>query len=738
MTVPAREGLDPLAAAVLGPLPDAVLLVDDEGAIRFANPSAHRLFGRDDLSLVGQPLGWPLTAEAVPELELVHPDGTAHTVELRIVPTAWQGRPARLVVLHDVTTQRRLAREREALRAAQSAILDALPSRVALLDGGGRIRAVNEAWRRHAEAHRLGLADAGVGTDYLAICAGADDPEARRAHAGIRDVLAGRTEAFSLEYECAPPGTDGWSLLSVAPIAGPEGLGAVVMHTDVTEAHLASELLRRSEKLLRAVVEGAQDAIVLADDAGRLVMANPAAEALFGEPPDRLLGRSLGDLAAPATAAPAEVWSRFLRDGEASGECVIRRPDGAVRRAEFRARAHVLPGRHLSVLRDATARIQLEEQLRHLQKMESIGQLTAGVAHDFNNLLTVILASASQVEGILPDDGRGRAELAELSRAATRGARMVRKLLAFSRREVLHVVAVDLGALVREETVLLRRLLPSGIELEVEVEGGPCVGRADVVAAEQALLNLAMNARDAMPRGGRIVITVRAAEVGAAAAVTRELPAPGRYVEVAVTDSGTGMPPEVLARVFEPFFTTKRAGQGTGLGLSMVYGLMQQQGGGCAIESEPGRGTTARLWFAAAEAGAATDEMRPAEPRATGGGVVLVVEDDPSVRRSAARILGSAGYSVIEAADGEEALERLTGDVPPPDIVLTDLYMPRLGGRELADRARRLGFRGRLILTSGYPRAELADGPELPDDVEFLHKPWTAQELLAVLGPTAT
>jgi signal transduction histidine kinase len=372
------------------------------------------------------------------------------------------------------------------------------------------------------------------------------------------------------------------------------------------------------------------------------------------------------------------------------------------------------------IIRDITRERELDEQLRQAQKMEAIGQLTGGIAHDFNNLLAVILANTALLRDL---GGPGDGYLQDIQGAALRGSELVRKLLAFGRRERLDLEPLQLDRLARDFVGSLRRLLPEGVTARVDAAPGLPSVRADRGAIEQILLNLVTNSRDAMPGGGELVIEL-----------TAELPDPGGTedelgcVRLTVRDHGTGMDAATLARVFEPFFTTKQFGKGTGLGMAMVYGLMQQLGGGVELESEPGEGTAVHLWFTA------TRELAEEPAGDSGDGVpggrgelILLAEDEAPLRRAAVRILEGLGYRVLAAEDGIEALELHAAHAADIALVVTDVAMPRLNGPDLLDALRRRGVQVPVLFASGYAAPPYAPGGEA--GLRFLEKPWTVDQL---------
>jgi len=373
------------------------------------------------------------------------------------------------------------------------------------------------------------------------------------------------------------------------------------------------------------------------------------------------------------------------------------------------------------------------EALRDAQRMESVGLLAGGIAHDFNNLLTVVMGNVSLLlnDVTLADQTKGR--LDEIHRAAARGANLVSQLLAFSRRQMMVRHVVDLNLMVTESHMLLRRLIGEHIDLVVTTAAEPLPVRADPTQLHQVVINLATNARDAMAGGG--TLTIETTHIDEAPRDTT-IP-PGRYAVLSVRDTGVGMDADTRRMAFHPFFTTKEVGRGTGLGLATVHGIVEQSGGHVSVESEPGRGSCFRVFLPLAANEKLDVTVSPAEqvstptPRPT---TILVAEDDTMVRAVTSRVLDAAGYTVIEAADGEEALAVIGSHVGPIDLLVSDVVMPNLGGLDLAKRVARERPEIRILLVTGYN----PDGMSLQDDgtrtVEFLHKPFTPTQLLTMVA----
>jgi signal transduction histidine kinase/ActR/RegA family two-component response regulator len=413
----------------------------------------------------------------------------------------------------------------------------------------------------------------------------------------------------------------------------------------------------------------------------------------------------------------------------------IVRPDGAVRWIHDRAfPVHDASGqvsRVAGVATDITARHELEQQVRQAQKMEAVGQLAGGIAHDFNNLLVVIELHATSLEETLELPPEARESLQQIVAASERAATLTKQLLTFSRRAVPQVKETDLGAVTADMSKLLQRVLGEDVSLETHLGAALPSVMVDAGMMEQVLMNLAVNARDAMPRGGRLIVALEAVELRQPHSEGHPLGRPGSFVCLSVRDTGTGIPEEHRARIFEPFFTTKEVGRGTGLGLATVFGIVEEHHGWIEVDSELGVGTTFRIYLPA-QASTLVPEVVPVEvsPAPRGVETVLLVEDDPMVRRVARRTLERSGYRVFEAESGPAAIERwrlLPGKV---DLLLTDLVMPEgMSGGEVASRMRELQPGIKVLYMSGYSKDVVSRRLSLTSGQELLEKPFTASAL---------
>jgi PAS domain S-box-containing protein len=509
---------------------------------------------------------------------------------------------------------------------------------------------------------------------------------------------------------------------------------------DVTEHRRMQESLEAREARLRSILETAPEAIITINAAGIVESFSTAAERLFGYSADEVIGRNVSLLMPSPHREQHDAYvRRYLTTGEARiigiGRVVEgRRKDGSIVPVELAVGEIMLGGARTftGFLRDLTARQRMEQELRQAQKMEAVGQLTGGIAHDFNNLLTVILGNLEMLQKRLGDDERQQTLLREARETAQLGAQLTDRLLTFGRRQPLQPRPLDVAELTTEMSRLLRRTLGEAVEIRTMV--APDVSRvlADPAQLQNALLNLALNARDAMPRGGTLTIEAHDVELDADYVQAHPETRRGRYVMVAVSDTGSGMTRDVRERAFDPFFTTKGPGAGSGLGLSMVYGFVKQTGGHVSLYSEPDVGTTVRLYLPPAREAPTTMAEAPTEAPAGRGETILVVEDDASVRRVNVARLVELGYNVIEAEDGPAALRQIDAH-PAIDVLFTDIVMPRgMSGVELAQAVRQRLPAMPILFSSGYAAPELLESGRVEGAV-LLKKPYTAAALATQL-----
>ena len=514
-------------------------------------------------------------------------------------------------------------------------------------------------------------------------------------------------------------------------------LGPAVL--EALERAREREALRRHERLLHQIIDANPNLIFVKDWDGRFVLANQALAEIYGTTVEGVLGKTDADF-----NPNAEEVAHFLRDDRdvmASGrpkfisEEPVTNPETKQTRWFQTIKMPLrLPGEAavtmLGVASEITERKELEQQLLQSQKMEAVGQLAGGVAHDFNNILTAIVGYTDLLAAEFSGHPRHLEDLEEIRKAARRAAALTRQLLSFSRKQVLEPRVIDVNDVVMNLDKMLRSLISENIELKTMFADDVDAARVDPNQLEQVVMNLAINARDAMPEGGTLTIETTNATLDDDYAARHVSVIPGNYVMIAVTDTGSGMSEEIKARIFEPFFTTKPAGRGTGLGLSTVYGIVKQSGGNIWLYSEPGKGTTFKIYLPAIEAlPEDIGKTAPAEAARRGKGTVLLVEDDEQLRRLTHRALAAQGYEVLEADRGRAALDLARRHQGTIDLLLTDVVMPDTNGRKLADtlRAARPGLQ--VLYMSGYPdRAIVNNGMLEPDDA-YIAKPFTTEAI---------
>ena len=516
-----------------------------------------------------------------------------------------------------------------------------------------------------------------------------------------------------------------------------ESIFVGIIH-DLTERERVERELRESAARLRAVVDTAVDGVILIDSGGTILKLNPACEKLFKYEADEVLGENVKILMPEPYRSEHDGYIRnFITTGEKKiigigREVLGRRKDGTTFPMELsvgEAKQEV-SSIFVGMIHDLTDRKRTEAQLMQAQKMEAVGQLSGGIAHDFNNLLTVIVGNAEYLAEQLVSRGDLKRLADDICSAGERGAELTQRLLAFSRKQLLRPVGTECNKLLESMHKLLRRTLREDIEISTLSDPELRDAFADPVQLEAAVLNLALNAQDAMASGGRLTISAANASLDAGDHNAHPDVGPGEYVVIAVTDTGCGMPKRVLEHAFEPFFTTKEVGKGSGLGLSMVYGFAKQSNGHVTLYSEPGLGTTVRIYLPAVLAKAQSVPLAvEKEVLQSGSEMVLVVEDDPFVRSYAVMSLESLGYKVMSAVDGKEALQRLAA-APHIDLLFTDVVMPGgVNGWELAALARKERPELHVLLTSGYALETLAANGHVRQGAPILEKPYRKAEL---------
>jgi PAS domain S-box-containing protein len=740
-------------------------MTDAHGRIVLVNAETERLFGYSREELIGRPIdalmsaaprdGRPRQSAAFAAQPKTHragaglafkarrKDGSEFPVEVNL--NSIESRDGLLVmsVIVDVTERRKaeeaLALESEERRRLAEVLNNTIASMgdpVLVADAQGKILISNPP------ARKLFGEMVGVDSDEYERAYDRYYPDGVTPFPFERTPLvrAVRGETVDdLEYIVRPAGAaHGIHLVaSGRPLRDAAGAlqGAVTVYRDITRSKETEQAIRESEQLARGIIANSHDAIVQTNERGEVIEWNPQAVAIFGWSREEAIGRSITELYLPKGYRPRYLdMNERLR--EADGTIGERFEFEAVRKdgQKFKLEVSMTGMRRRDgnvynlFLRDVTARIAAEEQLRQAQKMEAVGQLTGGIAHDFNNMLTVITGTID----LLADAVAGKPELVAIARliseAADRGAELTGHLLAFARKQPLQPREIDINALMVDSARLLRPALGERVEIESSFEENLWPALVDPTQLTTALLNLAVNARDAMPSGGKLTLETRNVVLDASYAETNADVEPGNYVLVAVSDTGTGIPQAIRDKVFEPFFSTKEVGKGTGLGLSMVYGFVKQSGGHIKIYSEEGHGTTIRIYLP--QAGAQAQAAAQPAPEIEGGSeTILVVEDNPLVRNSVITQLASLGYKTLSAADGGDALALVDGGAAF-DLLFTDVIMAgAMNGRELAEAVAARRPQVKVLFTSGYTENAILHHGRLDPGVFLLAKPYRKGDL---------
>jgi signal transduction histidine kinase/ActR/RegA family two-component response regulator len=687
---------------------DGLVVADAAGTVLLANPAAAAILGQPRESLVGSRFGFPVSADEPSELTVLRPDGERTLVELRATELRWQGQPARLASLRDVTERRQVESD---LRRIQWMLTGDLEEEQddAPLSGG-------QGYGDLVELNQGGVVLGAVGRDRLADIAG-DYVDLLGTSAAVYERNGDYAHGIFTSSWCRLLDRASRGLCDTADNAAALASGRWLCHESCW-TDCAREAIATGAPVDRPCHGGIR-LFTVPIRAGAEVVG--AMNVGYGDPPTD--PDTIREIAARYRLAPERL--------EVAARQYASRPPFIVKLAHKRllASARLIGALVESHQQQGQIR-ELERQYHQSQRMETVGRLAGGVAHDFNNLLTLINSYATLILGSVHEADPMREDAQQILDAGNRAAALTRQLLAFSRKQVMEPRVLELNDVVTPLEKMLNRLIGEDVELEIVLAEALSPVKADPSQLEQVLMNLVVNARDAMPRGGRIAIETADVELGPTDPRRPADCAPGPHVLLAVSDSGEGMDAETRDRIFEPFFTTKEQSKGTGLGLAMVYGIVKQSGGSIHVESAPGQGAVFRLFFPLSEADRDRQE-RDSEPAlARGDETVLVVEDEDAVRRLARRILESVGYRVITAANGGEALlqcERHGADIA---LLLTDVIMPQMSGRELADRLSREYPHLRILFMSGYTDEAISQHGLCEAEVDLLQKPFSAQALL--------
>ena len=626
----------------------------------------------------------------------------------------------------------RLARKLEEESARFKTLVETAHEAIALMDNDERVVFAN---RRLCDL--LGVSREEIeGTSAFRYVLEEDLPKVLE---GVERRRRGRADTYEVRLRRSD-GEVVWAILSAAPVTGEEGeyAGIVVTLTDITDLVRTRQRLEERERRFRAFVENASDLISTLDREGHMLTQSSPIKRLLGYEAEELRGDSVFDYIHPDDRPAARrAWERLVAEPGATlelDEFRFRHADGSWRIWETTLTNLLDEPAVEAVLansRDVTEKKELERRLRQSQKLEAVGRLAGGVAHDFNNLLTVIRANTEFLASKIGDSDDGTEEVGAIRAAADRAAELTNQLLAFGAEQLLRPRVVDPNQVVRDVRRLVSRTLGEDIRIELELASDPPAIEVDPSQLDQVLLNLAVNARDAMPEGGTLTLSTGVLEVGEADDEREVDLAPGTYVRFDVVDTGVGMDEQVRERIFEPFFTTKGE-VGTGLGLATAFGIVSQSGGAIQVETEPGEGSEFSIFFPAVDREPEDDDGagKVAGAEVDRGGRILVVEDDAAVRRVTRSVLERAGFEVETTETAEAGLETLDAAAGAFDAVITDLVLPGMGGRELIDVLRERPASPPLLAMSGYDKRSPGRRGDLPRDVLFIRKPFGPDELV--------
>ncbi len=724
------------------------VVVAQDGRLRFVNQTACQIIGYEPEELVDHPFTefiYPEDAQMVLErhrrrvagekfetrypFRIVRKDGEVRWVEIDSGIISWEGHPAALFFMSDITERRRMEEElRQSQQWYQSFVENSFDG-IYVQKGPKIVFANSQLYRM------LGYAPGElVGMDHwLVYHPEYHDLTRRRALARMRG------ESVEPQYEVVLQRKDGTTFygeISAKAIEVGGEPGVQVWVRDVTQRRKAEEVQRR----LATAIEQAAEAVVITDPEGIINYVNPAFERITQYSKEEAIGQTPRILKSGQhdEAFYRTLWET-ITDGRAwTGSFVNRKKDGALYREDATISPVKSPSgsivNYVAVKRDITRETELQQQLLQAQKMEAVGTLAGGVAHDFNNLLQVVFGYTQMLMSKKPKDSAEWQSLSKIASAAKRGAELVKGLLAFSRRTPTSPRLLNLNLVVQETKTLLERTIPRMIRIDLKLEQDAPMIYADPSQVEQILMNLALNARDAIDESGILTIESGAAELDEEFCREHFGARPGRYAVLTVSDTGHGMDQETLTHIFEPFYTTKEIGKGTGLGLAMVYGIVKQHEGYIACESTPGVGTTFRVFFPVAEH--IEQETPPAERQSSavgGAETILVVDDEEPVRNIMTDLLTQAGYKVLNASSGKEALDVYRSNQKEISLVLLDLIMPEMGGRECGRKLLSLDPHVKIIVCSGYTSEGRGVRDAVPGAKAFLDKPYEPIALLELI-----
>ena len=727
--------------------PDGILILDTDGKIIEFNETAHRDLGysRDEFTGLRISDIDPFeTAEEIQtrirevlnkgeaQFEVRHraKNGEIRDVQVITKTIVLSGRTVFHTIWRDITERKRLETALRESEERYRALADAAQDIIFIIDRNDSIRYIN---RFGAMLHGQ-LSENIIGRPRKEFFSPDLSEQLKRS---LQEVFTTCLPLYA-ENRAVFSGREVWLSTSLTPIKDREGTVHAVLgiSRDITEHRRADEELKASRRFLETVIETEPECVKLIGKDGRLLMMNRSGlNMIEADTFEQVNEKPIFPLISTKHLKAFVELMDDVFQGK-TGELVFQITSLKGRTLWFDSRA--VPLRNdkneiiamLVITRDITERRKLEEQLRQAQKMEAVGTFAGGIAHDFNNILTAIIGYGSILQMKLEADTPLAMNVEHILASAERGAQLTQRLLAFSRKQIINPKPMDLYEIIRKMEQLLLRIMGEDIELKTVPADEPLMVMVDTAQIEQVLMNLATNARDSMPEGGTLTIETMGTELDEEYAKTHGYGKPGRYAVIALSDTGTGMAEHIRLRIFEPFFTTKEIGKGTGLGLSIAYGIMKQHDGYINVYSEPGKGTTFKLYLPRITPEIKRAHIQESIPFLNGFETILLAEDDSGVRNLTKKILEESGYAVIEAVDGEDAVNKVRESKERIQLAILDVVMPKKNGREAYDEIRKIAPGIRVLFTSGYTANTIQTRGFFEEGLHFIAKPVPPKQLL--------
>jgi two-component system, cell cycle sensor histidine kinase and response regulator CckA len=693
---------------------DGMLVLDQEGRVLLANPAACEMLNRSPETITGQNVGIPLAVANYADMELQRPDGSRCLVEMKLAEIEWEGRPALLASLRDITERQQVEEALHRVERRSQALIENAPDGIALVDMNDRIIFASPSALRifgYEETDEIANSPA----EYT------HPEDLNMVLTAIASIFENPALTPTVQYRFRHSSGEWlWVESTFTNLLNDDSVNAIVINfRDITKRKQMEGAQAAQKQRLQRILDAVPDGIVLLDNAGRVTLANPAGQILLQRLANVQVGETvttLGDKSLTSLLSASESLSYPLQYAEGHFE-LLARPI-TLEKGE---------GDWALLLRDVTAEHEYEQYMEVQQRLATVGQLAAGIAHDFNNVMGIIILYTELVQktAVLSESEQKKMNI--IDEQALHASSMINQILDFSRHSVMERMPLDLLPLLKEMVKLLQNILPETIQIELAYESDAFVVAADPTRLQQALMNILLNASDAMPDGGRLRLALSHLSV----APDRPAPAPdlgsGDWAQITIADEGMGIAQEHLPRIFDPFFTTKDPGKGTGLGLAQVYGIVKQHDGSIIVDSRVGEGATLTIYLPMIGDPAAPDQKPVGiDPTILGTETILLVEDNNILRGSVTDTLSELGYHVLEAENGAVALTILESEHEKIDLIISDVVMPQMGGVVLYQNIKQKYPTLPLLMMTGYPLGE--EAPELAG-LPWIAKPFSVQVL---------